>query len=127
MAILWSGDTIQLQVGMGDVDVETKTAVWGSDDLWRVIWMTIIFGALFPLSRSTWALRKNFSLAMWLHLVSSTAFAKQFRELEVDTNSNRVDQPRKVGVREERKQTAVTIKCSKPEMTGYLPSKAFHF
>ncbi|CBJ27375.1 hypothetical protein Esi_0067_0071 [Ectocarpus siliculosus] len=51
-----------------NVDVQNKLANWGYDDVWRLIWMTLIFCVLTPLSRSVWALKKNFSLAMWLHI-----------------------------------------------------------
>ncbi|CAM9533486.1 unnamed protein product [Ectocarpus sp. 6 AP-2014] len=61
---------IPLQVGLmaSNVDVQNKLANWGYDDVWRLIWMTLIFCVLTPLSRSVWALKKNFSLAMWLHI-----------------------------------------------------------
>lgn len=61
-----------MQVGLkaSNVDVQNKLANWGYDDVWRLIWMTLIFCILTPLSRSVWALKKNFSLAMWLHIVS---------------------------------------------------------
>lgn len=52
-----------------NLDEGNKTALWGYDDVWRIIWMTVIFAALMPLSRSAWALRKNFTLATWLHMV----------------------------------------------------------
>eukprot|EP00904_Undaria_pinnatifida_P008092 jgi/Undpi1/4412/HiC_scaffold_17.g07767.m1 len=49
-------------------------ARWGVDDIWRIFWMTVIFGALMPLSRSAWVLRKNFSLAMVLHTALGAGF-----------------------------------------------------
>lgn len=61
--------TAQVSLAVGNVDVDNKTAVWGYDDIWRIIWMTVIFAVLMPLSRSAWALKKNFTLAMWLHMV----------------------------------------------------------
>lgn len=61
----------QIPLGVPQIDVEKEEANWGYDDIWRIVWMTIIFGALMPLSRSMWALKKNFSLAMWLHMVST--------------------------------------------------------
>lgn len=54
----------------GNVDINAMTARWSYDDIWRICWMTVIFGALMPLSRSTWAMTKNFSLAMALHTVT---------------------------------------------------------
>lgn len=51
--------------------MENNIANWGYDDVWRIVWMTLIFCFLMPLSRSAWALKKNFSLAMWLHIVSA--------------------------------------------------------
>ena len=59
----------QVDLTGGNVEVSTREARWGVDDIWRIVWMTVIFGALMPLSRSTWALAKNYSLAMWLHMV----------------------------------------------------------
>lgn len=53
----------------GNMDAENRQARWGTDDVWRIVWMTIIFGALMPLSRSAWALKKNFTLSMCLHMV----------------------------------------------------------
>lgn len=61
---------MQVSLQGGNVNLENKEARWGADDIWRIFWMTAIFGALMPLSRSAWALKKNFSLAMWLHMVS---------------------------------------------------------
>lgn len=62
----------QVTLNASQLDVGGKVAVWGYDDVWRIVWMTLIFGFLMPLSRSAWALRKNFSLAMWLHIVSQS-------------------------------------------------------
>ena len=53
----------------GNLDAENREARWGVDDIWRIFWMTVMFGMLMPLSRSAWALSKNFSLAMLLHTV----------------------------------------------------------
>ena len=50
------------------VDVAARTANWGLDDVWRLVWMSVIFCALFPLSRSIRMLATNYSLAMWLHV-----------------------------------------------------------
>lgn len=63
----WEWFPTQVAMSGGNVDVDAKTARWSYDDIWRIFWMTIIFGGLLPLSRSTWALTKNFSLAMALH------------------------------------------------------------
>jgi hypothetical protein len=59
------------QVSLGSlsqVDTSLMRANWGSDDVWRLTWMTVMFGLLFPLSRSSWLLNRSFSLAMYLHL-----------------------------------------------------------
>lgn len=53
----------------GNLNAADKQARWGVDDIWRIFWMTVMFGFLFPLSRSAWMQRKNFSLAMVLHTV----------------------------------------------------------
>lgn len=53
------------------LDIGNDIANWGYDDIWRIFWMTLMFCVLFPLSRSGWALKKNFSLSMWLHIVSA--------------------------------------------------------
>lgn len=59
-----------MPLGKSQLDIENDIANWGYDDLWRITWMTIMFCFLMPLSRSAWALKANFSLAMWLHIVS---------------------------------------------------------
>ena len=47
--------------------------------MWRLVWLTTLLAFLLPLSR-TWALRKNFSLAMWLHIgVAVGYFIDSFR------------------------------------------------
>ncbi|CBN79562.1 hypothetical protein Esi_0011_0129 [Ectocarpus siliculosus] len=58
----------QVSLAVSNVDVDNKLANWGYDDIWRIFWMTLIFCVLIPLSRSAWALKKNFTLAMWLHM-----------------------------------------------------------
>ncbi|CAN0216584.1 unnamed protein product, partial [Ectocarpus sp. 6 AP-2014] len=58
----------QVSLAVSNVDVDNKLANWGYDDIWRIVWMTLIFCVLTPLSRSAWALKKNFTLAMWLHV-----------------------------------------------------------
>ena len=58
----------------GNVDIDAMMARWSYDDIWRIFWMTVIFGALMPLSRSTWAMTKNFSLAMALHTVTNRVY-----------------------------------------------------
>lgn len=58
-----------MTLARSNVDTENELANWGYDDIWRIFWMTIMFCFLLPLSRSAWALKKNFSLAMWLHMV----------------------------------------------------------
>lgn len=60
---------LQVSLAVSNVDLDNKLANWGYDDIWRIIWMTLIFCVLTPLSRSAWALKKNFTLAMWLHIV----------------------------------------------------------
>eukprot|EP00904_Undaria_pinnatifida_P008090 jgi/Undpi1/4410/HiC_scaffold_17.g07765.m1 len=56
------------QVASGsNIDSELKLARWGDDDIWRIFWMTLMFGLLLPVSRSAWALTKNFSFCMVLH------------------------------------------------------------
>ncbi|CAM9357147.1 unnamed protein product [Ascophyllum nodosum] len=62
------GWPLQVSLSGGNIDAENRLARWGLDDIWRIVWMTLIFGALMPLSRSAWALKKNYSLAMWLHM-----------------------------------------------------------
>ncbi|CAM9357224.1 unnamed protein product, partial [Ascophyllum nodosum] len=62
------GWPLQVSLSGGNIDTENRLARWGLDDIWRICWMTLIFGALLPLSRSAWALKKNYSLAMWLHI-----------------------------------------------------------
>ncbi|CAM9174985.1 unnamed protein product [Ectocarpus sp. 4 AP-2014] len=59
---------LQVSLAVSNVDLDNKLANWGYDDIWRIIWMTLIFCVLTPLSRSAWALKKNFTLAMWLHI-----------------------------------------------------------
>ena len=58
----------QWSLGTSQVDVAARTANWGLDDVWRLVWMSVIFCALFPLSRSIRMLATNYSLAMWLHV-----------------------------------------------------------
>ncbi|CAM9569749.1 unnamed protein product [Ectocarpus fasciculatus] len=58
----------QVSLAVSNVDLDNKLANWGYDDIWRIVWMTLIFCVLTPLSRSAWALKKNFTLAMWLHM-----------------------------------------------------------
>ncbi|CAN0302663.1 unnamed protein product [Ectocarpus sp. 12 AP-2014] len=58
----------QVSLAVSNVDVDNKLANWGYDDIWRIFWMTLIFCFLTPLSRSAWALKKNFTLSMWLHM-----------------------------------------------------------
>ncbi|CAM9263172.1 unnamed protein product [Choristocarpus tenellus] len=58
----------------GNVNVSGMVANWGYDDVWRICWMTLMFCVLFPLSRSAWALRANFSLAMWLHMLLGAGY-----------------------------------------------------
>lgn len=60
---------LQIALDRSQIDNDEKQANWGYDDIWRIFWMTVIFGGLIPLSRSTWALKINHSLAMWLHMV----------------------------------------------------------
>ncbi|CAM9357300.1 unnamed protein product, partial [Ascophyllum nodosum] len=59
---------LQVPLPGGNIDAQNRLARWGLDDIWRIFWMTLVFGALMPLSRSAWALKKNYSLAMWLHM-----------------------------------------------------------
>ena len=61
---------MQITLNASNVDSENELANWGYDDIWRITWMTVMFCFLLPLSRSAWALKANFSLAMWLHMVS---------------------------------------------------------
>lgn len=60
-----------MAISGGNIDADAKLARWSYDDIWRIFWMTVIFGVLLPLSRSTWVLTKNFSLAMALHMVNN--------------------------------------------------------
>ncbi|CAN0436565.1 unnamed protein product [Ascophyllum nodosum] len=68
------GWPLQVALPRGNIDVPNRQARWGVDDIWRIFWMTMIFGALMPLSRSAWALKKNFSLSMWLHMALGAGF-----------------------------------------------------
>ncbi|CAM9744602.1 unnamed protein product [Chrysoparadoxa australica] len=61
-------------LGRSQVDVVNKAANWGVDDIWRIVWMTLIFCVFIPVSRSLWALRKNYTLAMWLHILAGIGF-----------------------------------------------------
>eukprot|EP00903_Cladosiphon_okamuranus_P016206 g14954.t1 len=72
---------LQMPLGKSQIDIENDIANWGYDDIWRITWMTIMFCVLMPLSRSAWALKANFSLAMWLHIEPPNR----------DTPSRRVD------------------------------------
>eukprot|EP01063_Lacrimia_lanifica_P009960 TRINITY_DN1677_c0_g1_i1.p1 TRINITY_DN1677_c0_g1~~TRINITY_DN1677_c0_g1_i1.p1 ORF type:complete len:813 (+),score=325.77 TRINITY_DN1677_c0_g1_i1:94-2532(+) len=60
--------------GHADVDVETESLCVNSDDLGRLVGMMLMFCVLFPLSRAAWALRKNWMVAKWLHVVLAWAF-----------------------------------------------------
>ncbi|CAM9470777.1 unnamed protein product, partial [Sphacelaria rigidula] len=64
----------QIALDRSQIDNDEKQANWGYDDIWRIFWMTVIFGGLIPLSRSTWALKINHSLAMWLHMLVGVGF-----------------------------------------------------
>ncbi|CAM9715253.1 unnamed protein product, partial [Laminaria digitata] len=64
----------QVPIPGGNLDAELEQARWGVDDIWRIFWMTVIFGMLMPLSRSMWMMGRNFSLAMILHTALGCGF-----------------------------------------------------
>ena len=64
----------QVSLGTSQIDVEESVANWGSDDVWRIVWLSVIFFLIFPYSRSLRGLRKNFSFAMWLHVGAGIGF-----------------------------------------------------
>lgn len=64
----------QVSLGTSQIDSQAKVANWGIDDLWRLVWMTLMFLVFFPLSRATRALAANYSLMMWLHVAVGMGF-----------------------------------------------------
>ena len=63
-----------IALGANQIDADAKEARWGVDDLWRLTWMTLMFGFLFPLSRYARMLSINYSLCMWIHVVIGVGF-----------------------------------------------------
>lgn len=64
----------QIPLAAPQIDSDLRVANFGSDDIWRLFWMSVLFFIIFPVSRSLWGLRKNFSLAMWLHIGAGAGF-----------------------------------------------------
>jgi hypothetical protein len=70
--------TLPLQVALGTsqiTDVDIKEARWGYDDVWRIVWMSLIFLVLFPLTRSNkLLLSKHWNLAIALHVAVGVGY-----------------------------------------------------
>jgi hypothetical protein len=60
---------LQVSLGTSQISTENNEARWGYDDIWRLVWMSLMFVLLFPLSRSVrFVLYKYWNFAMWLHV-----------------------------------------------------------
>lgn len=59
----------QISLGTSQIQNSPPEARWGYDDVWRLVWMSVMFLLLFPLSRSArYLLSRHWNVAMWLHV-----------------------------------------------------------
>jgi hypothetical protein len=77
-----TGLTLTLSIERGSFYIPADPAVnfpgsvnFASNDLYRLILMTLLFGVVFPFTMSNLGRTKNFTLATWLHILGGLLYA----------------------------------------------------
>ena len=65
----------ELKTNCSDIDAKTQTVCFNSDNMGRLVGITIMFCVLFPLSRWARTLEWNWNVAKWLHVILAALYA----------------------------------------------------